>query len=109
MPYISDIAQLGELSEIGRQFGVKFRLHGGVASRLVRRAIGRTVFEPFDLFDLTPFTADVDLLHSGTETQTPDILAAIFFTVPGADCFRWELRTESSQAIYGEALPSGGI
>jgi hypothetical protein len=110
MPFISDIEQLGHLSEIARRFAVKFRLHGGVVSRFIRRTIGQKIIErPLDLFELTPFTADVDLLHSGTDAQTPEILEALLKAVPNADCFRWELRTESSQAIYSDALPVGGI
>ena len=110
MPFISDIEQLSQLGEVAQQFSVKFRLHGGAAFRCVRLASRRGVLEkPINLFDLTPFTADVDLLHSGTEKQTPEILQKILDAIPCADCFRWELRTESSQAAYSNALVVGGV
>jgi hypothetical protein len=57
-----------------------------------------------DLFDLTPFTADVDLLHSGSTRKTKELLETILRVVPNADCFRWEVRSQDEQHQFREAF-----
>lgn len=61
-----------------------------------------------DLFELTPFASDVDLLHTGPPGITGPILNAILSEVPAAECFRWELRTESEQRSIDQAMGSVG-
>jgi hypothetical protein len=102
LPRISDVEQLAYLGPIARRFGIDFRLHGGVASRVVARADGRT--RPLDLFELTPFASDIDLLHTGAPGITGAIRDAILNEVPAAECFRWELRTEGEQRSIDRAM-----
>jgi hypothetical protein len=105
VPGYSDIAQLDYLLDIE---DVQFELHGGVAYRFALRAgLGTEVEEQIDLFDLTPFTADIDLLHSGP--ATPRILQQILAQVPNADCFRWEVRSHAQQQTLLEFAPKSAI
>jgi hypothetical protein len=60
----------------------------------VARHTLNTWTNPLDLFELTPFTSDVDLMHSGPSNLTPAILDEILADVPAAECFRWELHSE---------------
>ncbi|WP_342735076.1 hypothetical protein [Bradyrhizobium sp. B117] len=109
MAYISDIEQLSYLGAVARQFSIDFRLYGGVAFRCVRLKFQSQVDKPLDLFELTPFAADIDLVHSGTDTQTPAVFEALLKAVPDADCFRWEIRSEASQRVYERSLRVGGV
>lgn len=106
MPYISDVEQLAYLAPIARRFGIGFRLHGGVASRLLGRV--NDAIRPLDLFELTPFASDIDLLHTGSAAMTGALLDAILREVPAAECFRWELRTETEQMNIDRTMGSVG-
>jgi hypothetical protein len=103
MPTIYDIEQLRALANIADSLSVRFKLHGGVAFRFaleqVRAGQGE-LSSKADLFDLAPFTADVDLLHSGPNLKTDQVRNAILLHVPHADCFRWEVRSELTQSDF---------
>ena len=65
-----DIEALRPLERVGRRHSVSFILRGGAAFRAALAMAPATPARSVDLFDLTPFTADVDLLHSG-DTGAP--------------------------------------
>src|SRR5688572_20452609 len=111
MPTISDIDQLQSLEAIGREIGVSFTLHGGTVFRFVSRLIlnndsipispdGEAISKKVDLYDICPFTADIDLVHSGPAAKTRHVLDAILECVPGAECFRWEIRSADENEPY---------
>jgi hypothetical protein len=107
MPSLFDIDQFAALSTLADEMDVTFELHGGVAFRF---ALNEARYRqpdggPVDLFDLTPFTADIDLLHSGTSRLTRKLLIRILQTVPNADCFRWEIRSQDTQEPFRSAAP----
>ena len=107
MPSIFDIEQLRSLRPFSEGTGEQFVLHGGVAYRYALRLTGpwKSDARSIDLFDLTPFTADIDLLHSGKFARTPVVKRHVLRNVPNADCFRWEIRSEQSQNQYRRVLP----
>lgn len=85
-----DLPAFAGLEAVGRQFNVRFRLFGGAASRLAMalwhdRRLSRT------LVDLTPFSSDLDLEHSGDDARTAEIQAAIDAYVVDAPWCRWSL------------------
>ena len=47
--------------------------------------------EDLDIFDLVPFSSDIDLEHTGSGKQTYEILLKIQEQVPFASWFRWSL------------------
>jgi hypothetical protein len=111
MPTIWDIEQLRPLEAIGKNSEVSFTLRGGVAFRFALKlnSVGDIDKSPIDLFDLTPFTADVDLVHSGPPEKTAQLLDAILANVPGAECFRWELQSALEDQRFQDGLSRGNF
>ncbi|WP_271893326.1 hypothetical protein [Candidatus Phyllobacterium onerii] len=100
-----DLPPLHGLSDVCSRFGVTFEAFGGVVTRIVRNLDEAGNFEAsFDLFSATPFTADIDLLHSGPSELTPQIVDAILSIVPAAECFRWEVRSSRANGVFSEAM-----
>jgi hypothetical protein len=106
MPTIFDINQFRVLKPFCEGTRTRLTLHGGTAFRFALRTTALTNYSHaiIDLFDLTPFTADVDLLHSGPTSATAGVREYILWNVSNADCFRWEIRSEESQKIFNSAL-----
>ena len=105
MPTLWDIRQLRALEQIGRRRNVAFKVRGGTALRAVLAHRREPSTQTLDLFDLTPFTADVDLTHSGAAKLTPSLLNEILSEVPNGECFRWDLQSvEDVQAAAGDRL-----
>src|SRR5262245_35621253 len=116
MPGFRHIDQLTYLNKIS---DVKFTLHGGVAFRyallqtsleaaptqLRAESTATPSDQSIDLFDLAPFTTDIDLSHSGP--PAPGILEQILRHVPNADCFRWDIRSEWEQERIRSFLSYG--
>jgi hypothetical protein len=120
---INDIEQLRQLEDVSACLKVRFALHGGVAFRLALHQLPlEGVYESIvDLFDLTPFTADIDLLYfemkesddvrrmsaferkAWEKKRTRQVLNEILKVVPNADCFRWEVRGARSQQAFDHA------
>ncbi len=90
LPELHALPPFTALREIAIEFGVVFTLFGGAASRCAMYLY----YDPsraFDLFDLTPFTSDIDLAHSGSSDQTVPIKSAIFDRVTFATWCRWSI------------------
>jgi hypothetical protein len=111
MPTIWDIEELRPLEAIGLRHRLSFTLRGGAAFRLALRlnSGGELDDSPISLFELIRFTADVDLVHSGQPKTTGELLDAILSEVASAECFRWELRSESEDRIYQDQLARGNF
>jgi hypothetical protein len=109
--HLHDVAGLEALEEIAREHDVDIVASGGLARRLFTLAVREPELDSPDLFDLVPFTADVDLTHTGGSELTMPILRALRAAVPQAECFRWELRSaaeaEESRAarVHAPAVP----
>lgn len=95
-----DVAELAELASIERDLNVRFTLRGGIVRRFVADRIIHSKASERDLCSLTPFSADIDLTHSGKPETTPAILAAIHERIPLAECVRWEIRSEAEDAVF---------
>ena len=109
--HLHDVAGLESLEQIAREHGVDIIASGGLARRLFTLAVREPEVTAPDLFDLVPFTADIDLTHTGASELTQRIMRAIREAVPMAECFRWELRSaaeaEESRAAraYAPVVP----
>src|SRR5689334_5555529 len=87
---LTDVPAFERLRLLEEAFGIEFILFGGAATRLaISLYDGRTPLP--DLTDLTPFSSDIDLAHSGPDYLSPDILASIDAVLPGAGWCRWSL------------------
>lgn len=94
MPTLWDIEQLRSLEQIGLDKNISFVVRGGVAFRLALASTSESTRSAlYDLFQLTPFTADVDLSHSGASALTTSLRNDILAVVPTAECFRWDLQS----------------
>ncbi len=87
---LQDIGPFEKLAAVAEANGVGITLYGGSASRAAMLESYRSD-DSFDIFDLAPFSSDIDIEHSGTGEQTPKILAAIEELVPFASWFRWSV------------------
>jgi len=101
---MADIFQIDQLGVLKDFEGLAPTLHGGAAFRFAMSISESQPGASVDLFDLTPFTADVDLLHAGPESDTWPLYHKVLNRVPNADCFRWEIRSTENQRDYEEAL-----
>ena len=105
-----DVPGLEQLRRVCDEFKVDFIATGGLVRNLAHAMFGKPydTSEP-DLFSLTPFTSDIDLIHTGDDSLTPQIMNAILSEIPAADCFRWQVRSVSANAIYWEAMKANSI
>ena len=111
-----DVPGLQRLREVCEQLGVKLVCHGGLVRRLaslssadinepsVRYLDGRTT-----LFELVPYLADIDLVHSGPSTLNNAVLQSIYAQVPHAEVFRWQLYSASDYSVFHNASLCNGI
>jgi hypothetical protein len=118
---LADVPGLAGLAEVADRFGVDITAHGSVLRHLVSRASGgsirSTVGDYFvatpeaglQLFDLTPYAADIDLIHSGPDSLTDRLYDEILNTVPSAECFRWQLISATENASRVQALRCSAI
>lgn len=104
------IPQLQHIERVARRFGVSITLRGGVAFRFALFNHRQSPpIERLDLFDLAPFTADVDLSHSGATEITRPLLDAILEEGQSAECFRWELRAGGTMSAPRQSLTSNFV
>jgi hypothetical protein len=98
MPGFHDIRQLAYLNDIE---GVQFELYGGAAFRFaLQQDRGDAVV---DLFDLAPFTTDIDLVHLGS--TTPRVFQQILNTCRMPIVFGGEsVRNPSSLQAFGRTF-----
>ncbi|MFN3779247.1 MAG: hypothetical protein ACK4SI_09660 [Brevundimonas aurantiaca] len=87
---LQNIRPLRGLGRVSRELGIRLTLFGGVASRAAIQ-LERKRYKPLDLFDLVPFSADIDLEYDAGPEHGPAVLAAIREHVPFASWFRWSL------------------
>lgn len=85
------------LGRVARELDIPLTLFGGVASRVALRLIRRPSMR-LDLFDLAPFSADIDLEFGAGPERGPEVLAAIRDHVPFASWFRWSLVDDERSA-----------
>ncbi len=98
LPRLFELPPFSAFEEISREFKVDFTLYGGAAARAAMYLRFRPTYT-FDLFDIAPFTSDIDLRHSGDDTLTLEIREAIFELVPFASWCRWSLLSAGKTAI----------
>jgi hypothetical protein len=103
---LQDLPPFHELGKIAEEFDVELTLYGGSASRAVMRLFYRPD-DQFDIFDLTPFTSDIDLAHSGDKELTPKIRAAIHDRVPFASWCRWAVTDAQGFAEAAQNMEMG--
>lgn len=108
--HLHDVAGLEALEKIARDHDVDIVARGGLARRLHAVVVRTPTVSP-DLFDLLPFTADIELTHTGGPELDGRIMDAIHREVPLAECFRWGLRSAAAEAdalaarAYGPVVP----
>jgi hypothetical protein len=107
--HLHDVAGLEALERIAREHDVDIIARGGLARRLFVLSVRAPELTSPDLFDLVPFTADIDLVHTGPPEQTSRIMRAIRRAVPMAECFRWDLRSAAEAGDAGEARAYGPL
>lgn len=108
MPSFLDIPQFRRIHEIGNRFGVTISVFGSVARRYHLKSLHASDSDPYQLlFDLVPFTSDVDLYHSGLSVLNRRIFRAIQNDVPNSECFRWQLFSRDQYALFKRTLNHG--
>jgi hypothetical protein len=98
LPRLHELPPFSCFADLAREFGVEFTLYGGAAARTAMYLEYRPS-HAFDLFDVAPFTSDIDLRHTGSEEQTPLIRDAIRERVPFASWCRWSLLNAEKSAL----------
>jgi hypothetical protein len=97
---------LSRLKEVADGLGVRFSIIGSLPRRLLLAAFAGDSTAR-DLFDLVPFTSDIDLVHDGPPELTPDVVREIAYTVPFSELYRWQIASTKEREPYTEFLRSG--
>jgi hypothetical protein len=100
---IYDVGDFAYLKEIAARHAVEFEVIGSVPRRLLLSQVAEK-YEPTSLFELCPYTSDIDLVHTGEGKQTPDIVRDIFHAMPFAEAFRWQVTTQDERKVYDDFL-----
>ena len=87
---LQDIGPFRGLGAVARKLKIPLTLIGGTASRAAIRLVRRPRMR-LDLFDLAPFSSDIDLEYDAEPERGPAVMAAIQEHVPFASWFRWSL------------------
>lgn len=87
---LHDFPPFAALNDIARRLEVDITIFGGAASRAAMYRAYHPQRE-IDLFDLVPFSSDIDLMHSGDAELTPKIRVEIADHVPFATWCRWAI------------------
>lgn len=95
---------LEELETVASAFGVRFTVVGSVCRRILLAHTFRAGDAPKWLFDLAPFTSDINLFHDGDVAENAAIEAAIAETVPCAEAFRWRVMSGTEYAKFDRFL-----
>lgn len=99
------IGPLRGLQKVARDLDLPLTVFGGVASRAAMYLTYRPR-RPLDLFDLAPFSSDIDLEYDADADRGPELLASIQTHVPFASWFRWSLvdRDRAAKAAAQRAI-----
>lgn len=102
---LRNIRPLRGLHKVARELEIPLTLFGGVASRVAMHLHYRPR-RPLDLFDLAPFSSDIDLEYEADADRGPELLASIQTHVPFASWFRWSLvdRDRAARAAAQRAI-----
>ena len=87
--WLQDFLPFAALKDVAHRFKVQIAVFGGAASRAAMyRACDR---HDIDIFDLAPFSSDIDLVHTGDAKLTSAIAADIADRVPFSTWCRWAI------------------
>jgi len=86
---LHEIAPFERLGAIAERLGLELILFGGTACRAAMHLTYAS--HHLDIFDLAPFSSDIDLEHSGDSDDTLQLLYAIQEEIPFASWFRWSI------------------
>ncbi|MCP4151537.1 MAG: hypothetical protein GY757_27590 [bacterium] len=105
-----DIPGFECFQEICHQFDITITAHGGFVRRFVNAFLRAEHMRQLpDLFQLTSFGSDIDLIHSGTPDITGHVYESIMKNIYGAECFNWEVRSQHENKIFADALKYSNI
>lgn len=104
-----DVPGLEGLAKTCQEMGVTLTAHGGLVRRLAQARAGEASARIPDVYGLTPFGSDIDLVHDGPPELTPSVLRSIASHVPGSESFRWEVRSEAEDVRFQQALQTSDI
>ena len=110
LPYktLFEIPGFAGLRDVTNTFGIELTVHGGFVRRLM------TVFRKSETEQRYPeevafFSSDIDVIHSGTMTQTPGITEAVISAIPFGESIRWQVKSSEENAVFESAMPFNGI
>jgi hypothetical protein len=113
--HLGDVAGLEPLEKIARDLGVEISATGELARRAYTHELLTPSEDAPDLFELTPFTTGIELVHSGGAEASDAIMRAIQRELTLPECFGWTLRSAEEHArdqrlrSYGPVVPVHGV
>ena len=113
--HLHDVAGLEPLRKIASELGVVISATGDLARRLYTHELLTPSVPPPDLFELTSFTAGIELAHSGGSALNDALRRAIMRELSLPECFRWTIRSAAQDArrqragTYGPVIPVLGV
>lgn len=106
-----DLPLFTNLRKIGDKYSLGFTLSGSSIRYFCLYQLQQKIspLSVVDIFQMVPFTSDIDLVHSGSSDLTSQIFNTLFQEVPFAEYFRWQIRSEMDNRIYADAMKCNGI
>jgi hypothetical protein len=101
-----DIPGFDGLRDVTRRFGCDLTVHGGFVRRLATWLRDHDNLP--DPEELSIFSSDIDMVHSGTTADTEAISTAVIEAVPFGEAIRWQIRSVEENAIYAASTPYNG-
>jgi hypothetical protein len=102
-----DVPGFDGLREVTRQFHCELVAHGGFVRRIATWLRDRdSLPEPEEL---SSFSSDIDLIHTGRPANTEAISAAIIDSIPFGEAIRWQIRSVEESDIFDASMPFNGI
>jgi len=86
---LTSIPGLEPLADIAKDLKVRIGAIGSLCRRLLWAQ--ETDFAAQDVFDLAPFTSDIDIVHTGDDDDSKELLQQIIERVPFAEMLRWQV------------------
>jgi pimeloyl-ACP methyl ester carboxylesterase len=103
-----DVPGFAGLRKVTSAFGIELTVHGGFIRRLITmlRKSDSSIPHPEEL---AFFSSDVDVVHSGKSSQTPEISDALIEAIPFGESIRWQIKSAEEFSIFDAATPLNGI
>jgi hypothetical protein len=107
--HLHPVSGLEPLEKIARELGIVISGTGDLARRLYSHELLTPSLPAPDLFELTPFTTCIELVHSGGAEVNDALRRAIMRELILPECFRWRIWSAEQDQRHRRASSYGPV